>query len=264
MQFRIICSILSGALLCLALFTTVKAANGDEEKRTNPLPRTLSEQLEEKRLRLGAPVFLRVYKQSSDLEVWLEKGPRYVLFKTYKICRWSGGLGPKMYEGDRQSPEGLYHIGPNDLYVNARWHRAMHLNYPNSFDLLHGRSGSGILIHGKCSSIGCFALNDQNVEEVYDLVHAAFNAGQARIPVLSLPWKLASAAPRSAETPHSEFWSDLRRADFLFERDKIPPTALLCDGRYYFVDRRGDRKGHAVNLSGCTSLDKPVTAEELA
>jgi murein L,D-transpeptidase YafK len=219
----------------------------------------LSKAFEAKGLKLGAPVFIRVYKQTSEMELWVEKGARFVLFKTYGICRWSGGLGPKYYEGDRQSPEGLYRITPADLIVNARWDRAMNINYPNSFDVINGRSGSGILIHGKCGSIGCFAIQDRNVEEVYGAVRAALEGGQAYIPVLSLPFRFADLAPSREDTRQmSEFWADLRRADLLFERDRLPPAAWICDGRYYFADRRGDSHRHTVHLPGCTPLRKPA------
>jgi murein L,D-transpeptidase YafK len=218
-----------------------------------------------KSLKLGSPVFLRVYKQTSQMELWVQQGARYVLFKTYRICRWSGGLGPKMFEGDRQSPEGLYHITSDDLIVNPRWHRAMNINYPNRFDVVNGRGGSGILIHGKCGSIGCFAIQDENVEEVYDAVRAALHNGQTSVPVLALPFRFAKYAPSVTDTARmNEFWVDLRRADILFERDHLPPMAWVCDGRYYFADRRGDSHRHAVHLPGCKPLDKPITPEEAA
>jgi murein L,D-transpeptidase YafK len=217
----------------------------------------LSKEFEAKSLKLGSPVFLRVYKHTSEMELWVQQGPRYVHFKTYGICRWSGGLGPKHYEGDRQSPEGLYRITTQDLIVNPRWDRAMNINYPNSFDRVNGRSGSSILIHGGCGSIGCFAIQNQNVEDVYGAVRAALKNGQAYIPVLALPFRFSELAPEKQDTLQmNEFWADLRRADLLFERDKLPPVAWICDGRYYFSDRRGDRHRHSVHLPGCRPLDK--------
>jgi murein L,D-transpeptidase YafK len=223
----------------------------------------LSRDFEARGLKLGSPVFIRVYKQTSEMELWVLQGQRYVLFKTYRICRWSGGLGPKYYEGDRQSPEGVYRITSADLIVNPRWDRAMNINYPNPFDRLNGRSGSSILIHGKCGSIGCFAIQDQNVEEVYGAVRAALHNGQAYIPVLALPFRFSALAPAKEDTLYmNEFWSDLRRADLLFQRDRVPPIAWICDGRYYFADRRGDRHRHAVHLPGCKPLDGQVTAKD--
>ena len=212
----------------------------------------LAKEFEEKGLKLGSPVFIRVYKQTSEMELWVQQGPRYVLFKVYGICRWSGGLGPKFHEGDRQSPEGLYRITTSDLIVNQRWDRAMNINYPNPFDQLNGRGGSSILIHGGCGSIGCFAIQNQNVEEVFGAVRAALRNGQAHVPVLALPFRFSALAPEKEDTLlMNEFWGDLRRADLLFERDRVPPAAWICDGRYYFADRRGDRHRHAVHLPGC-------------
>jgi murein L,D-transpeptidase YafK len=267
MQFRITMLILATLTLLMASLQGAKAA--DESKNATPAVSSrasaLTAEFEAKGLKLGSPVFLRVYKQSSELELWVQRGPRYALLKTFEICRWSGGLGPKMFEGDRQSPEGLYHITSADLIINPRWDRAMNINYPNSFDVLNGRSGSGILIHGKCASIGCFAIRDENVEEVFEAVRAALAGGQTKIPVLSLPFRFRAAAPSVVDTLQmNEFWTDLRRADLLFERDKLPPTALLCDGRYFFADRRGDRHRHAVHTPGCSPLEKRITPQEAA
>ena len=217
MRFRTVCGLLGAMAFCLAVFVDARAATLIEKSSTSIVAareNLLAEEFEKKGLKLGSPVFLRVYKQSSTMEMWVAKGPRYALFKTFRICRWSGGLGPKMFEGDRQSPEGLYHITSEDLIVNPRWHRAMNINYPNRFDVINGRGGSGILIHGKCGSVGCFAIQDNNVEEVYDAVRAALHKGQVSIPVLALPFSFAKYAPAVEDTLKlNEFWSDLRRAD---------------------------------------------------
>ncbi len=200
MQFRIACVLLGALAFCVAALQEAKAATRIEKSSSSIAAvreSLLAAEFAAKDLKLGSPVFLRVYKQSSKMELWVEQGPRYVLFKTYGICRWSGGLGPKMYEGDRQSPEGLYHINSADLIVNPRWHRAMNINFPNRFDVMNGRGGSGILIHGKCASIGCFAIQDENVEEVYDAVRAALHNGQSHIPVLSLPFRFAKIRSKS-------------------------------------------------------------------
>ncbi|ADP70945.1 ErfK/YbiS/YcfS/YnhG family protein [Rhodomicrobium vannielii ATCC 17100] len=257
MQYRLVCVLVSAIAFCLASFqgasATSRDARGAVEKEN-----ALAAEFEGKGMKLGSPVFIRIYKQSSTLELWVEKGPRYELFKTYGICKFAGGLGPKMYEGDRQSPEGLYRVEWDDLIgPNPRWHRAMNINYPNAFDKMNGRGGSSILIHGKCSSIGCFAIQDANVEEVYDAVRAALRGGQSHVPVLALPFRFAKYAPELDDTRKlNEFWSDLRRADLLFDRDRLPPMAYVCDNRYYFADRRGDKARHAVQLPGCKPLEK--------
>lgn len=257
MQFRLAGIILAA---CMLFVPTIAHAKGpDKSWRPESVAAReadLAQAYQARGLKLGSPVFLRVYKQTSEMELWVQQGARYVLYKTYGICRWSGGLGPKFYEGDRQSPEGLYRITTSDLIVNQRWDRAMNINYPNTFDRVNGRSGSSILIHGGCGSIGCFAIQNQNVEEVYGAVRAALHNGQAYIPVLALPFRFSALAPAKEDTLNMNvFWGDLRRADLLFERDKLPPIAWICDGRYYFADRRGDRHRHAVHLPGCKLLE---------
>ncbi len=268
MQFRVVCVILGALALCVASFQDATAARRIERSQAPVVAAReslLAAEFAAKDLKLGSPVFIRIYKNTSRMELWVQQGARYALFKTYGICRWAGGLGPKMHEGDNQSPEGLYHISSEDLIVNPRWHRAMNINYPNRFDVMNGRGGSGILIHGKCASVGCFAIQDANVEEVYDAVRAALHNGQARIPVLALPFSFAKYAPAVEDTAKmNDFWSDLRRADILFDRDRLPPTAYVCDGRYYFADRRGDSHRHAVHMPGCKLLEKPITQEEAA
>lgn len=260
MQFRVASLILTVFAAFLIIVAKAEAANNSwHPESVADREIDLAKRFEQKGLKLGSPIFIRVYKQTSEMELWVQHGFRYELFKVYGICRWSGGLGPKYYEGDRQSPEGLYGITTSDLIVNKRWDRAMNINYPNSFDRTNGRGGSSILIHGGCGSIGCFAIQNQNVEDVYGAVRAALRNGQAYIPVLSLPFRFSTLAPEKEDTLHmSEFWSDLRRADLLFERDRLPPVAWICDGRYYFSDRRGDRERHAVHLPGCKPLAKPA------
>ncbi len=266
MQFRVASLILAAFALLVPLVGGAEGA--DKSWRPESVAAReadLTQRFQKQGLKLGSPIFLRVYKRTSEMELWVLQGSRYVLFKTYGICRWSGGLGPKFYEGDRQSPEGLYRITVADLIVNRRWDRAMNINYPNNFDRANGRGGSSILIHGGCGSIGCFAIQNQNVEDVYGAVRAALHNGQAYIPVLALPFRFSALAPSKEDTLQmSEFWGDLRRADLLFERDRLPPSAWICDGRYYFADRRGDRHRHAVHLPGCKPLDKSSRAREAA
>ncbi len=203
----------------------------------------------------GAPVFIRIFKESSTLEVWMQKGSRFALFDSYKICKWSGKLGPKLQEGDRQSPEGMYSIEANDLRVNARWHRAMGVNFPNAHDRTNSRGGSGILIHGKCSSTGCFALTDPHVEEVYDLVDAALAGGQPRVLVHIFPFALTrDNLAKKADHPASDFWQELRPAFAAFERDRLPPQAELCGEQYGFSSWRQRRGLGAPHRVSCQKL----------
>ena len=143
----------------------------------------LAERISEAGLKEGAAVFLRIFKAESELELWMMKGKDYKLFAIYPICQWSGVLGPKFYEGDNQSPEGFYVVGRRDLKWQTRHHRAFKIGFPNSFDKLHGRTGSNILVHGGCSTEGCFAMTNPVIDEVFRLANAAVASGQKEIQI---------------------------------------------------------------------------------
>lgn len=192
-----------------------------------------AERLAEKGVRLGDPVFIRIFKQESKLELWMKRGERFVLFATYPICRWSGLLGPKLKEGDRQSPEGFYTVGSGQLNPNSRWHRSFNLGYPNRFDRAHGRTGSFLMVHGGCGSIGCYAMTNPVIDEIWRLVTAALKGGQARFPVHVFPfrmtrWNMALQSGRKWEA----FWRDLKVGHDLFEETRVPPIISVCERRY--------------------------------
>ncbi len=218
-------------------------------------PSPLEQDLAGKGFRLGAPAFIRIFKADSSLELWMLRRGRFDLYKRYTICKWSGVLGPKLHEGDRQSPEGVYFITGGDLIVNARWHRAMNVGFPNTHDQALGLTGSGILIHGKCRSVGCFALTDGVVEDVYEIVEAALEAGQPRIPVHIFPFELTRERLAAVtDGAWSDFWQQLKRGYDLFMRDRLPPRTFVCNGRYAFQSRREP----VVSLAG-NSVCAPVT-----
>ena len=252
-------SLLALMLALMVLLAPARADTTRHETETADSTRArLEGELAAKGFALGAPAFIRVFKESSTLELWLWKGGRFHLFKSYPICKWSGELGPKLAEGDRQSPEGVYFISGRDLIVNARWHRAMNLGFPNSRDKALGLTGSGILIHGKCSSIGCFSLTDPVVEDVYEVIAAALDAGQPRIMVHVFPFPLTRAnLARHAGDEWHDFWARLKRGHDLFLRDGVPPRTFVCMGEYAFQSRRARRVSLAGNKS-CTPLRRPA------
>jgi murein L,D-transpeptidase YafK len=140
--------------------------------------------------RVGAPVFLRVFKEEAELELWIDTPDGMHLFQTYPICRFSGQLGPKLREGDRQAPEGVYRVTKNSLNPNSSYHLSFNLGFPNAFDRAHGRTGSFLMIHGDCRSIGCYAMTDPGIEQIYVLVEAALRAGQPRVDVHAFPFRM--------------------------------------------------------------------------
>lgn len=197
----------------------------------------LEERLKDAGLTRGSPVMLRIFKETSELELWVEKGDAYVLFATYPICHWSGTLGPKLREGDKQTPEGFYTVTKRQLHHLGRWPRAIDLGFPNAFDRAQKRDGSYILMHGGCSSVGCFAMTNVVIGEVYGLAQSAIANGQRHMPVHVFPFRMTDANVAAHEgDPWSEFWVELGRAYHSFERTRRPPRISVCKGRYVVED----------------------------
>ena len=203
-----------------------------------PLPGTpdlarLDERLATHGAKLGVPVYIRIFKLESELELWVQKDGRFVRLATYPICLWSGRLGPKLREGDRQAPEGFYTVAAEQLNPNSRMHRSFSLGYPNIFDQAHGRTGSFLMVHGGCASIGCFAVTDPVVDEIWRLVTAALDQGQPRFPVHVFPFRMTDRNARLRRGDRWEnFWADLKKGYDLFEQSRVPPMVSVCKGRY--------------------------------
>ena len=195
----------------------------------------LDQRLSGKGVSLGVPIFMRIFKLESELELWVEKGGRYQLLATYPICLWSGRLGPKLREGDRQAPEGFYTVDKDALNPNSRMHRSFNLGFPNAFDRAHGRTGSFLMVHGGCASIGCYAMTDTVVDEIWRMVTAALDAGQERFAVQVFPFRMneRNLAVRRGNR-WAGFWAELKKGHDLFETDHVPPVVSVCKGRYAF------------------------------
>ncbi len=195
----------------------------------------------------GDAVHLRLFKAEAELEVWLKQGPRFVLFDVYPICRFSGGPGPKLKEGDGQSPEGFYEVGRAQLNPNSAYHLAFNLGFPNAYDRAHGRTGSYLMVHGDCVSIGCYAMTDAGIEDIYGLVAAALNNGQRSVAVHVFPFRMTDdALAAHAGGPWDDFWANLKEGYDAFEATGLPPPAFVCDGRYAF--------GHDAAPRGCAAV----------
>jgi hypothetical protein len=182
-------------------------------------------------------MFIRVFKAESELEVWMQRGERYELFATYPICHWSGTIGPKLNEGDKQSPEGIYTVSAKQLHLIGRHPRSLNLGFPNALDRQFQRTGSYILIHGGCSSVGCFAMTNPVIEEIFSLSQAALKGGQDAIQVHVFPFRMTEDKMRSyALNEWYDFWRNLKDAYDSFERTKVPPRVSICEGRYWVED----------------------------
>ena len=198
--------------------------------------------LEAKKLSLGAPVFFRILKTkdgqagTGELQAFVENSNgRFVFFKSWDICTYSGALGPKLKQGDRQSPEGFYFVTPASLNPNSSYHLSFNLGYPNAFDRAHGRTGDYLMVHGDCVSIGCYAMTDEGIEEIYTLLQAALGGGQPFVGVHAFPFEMSKDnLDKFKDNPNYEFWQNLKQGWDLFEHTARPPNVEVKDKRYYF------------------------------
>lgn len=193
---------------------------------------------------LGAPVFIRIFKREFELELWMKRDDRFHRFATYPICRWSGELGPKLAQGDGQAPEGFYTVDTKALNPNSRWHRSFNLGFPNAFDRAHERTGDYLMVHGGCSSIGCYAMTDPVIDEIWRVVTAALKGGQPRFHVHVFPFRMTKEnLSLRGHMQWASFWRDLKRGFDAFEESQLPPRISVCQGRYVIAPSQPDLNG---------------------
>ena len=195
----------------------------------------LTHDLSEKGLHFGDPVYLRAFKEESELEMWVKNrsSGKYEYFRTWKVAAQSGELGPKLAEGDRQVPEGFYFVPPSGMKPDSTFHLAFNIGYPNSYDRHHGRTGTFIMIHGNRVSIGCLAMTDRKIEEIYTLCDSALKNGQPYFRVHIFPFRMTDEN-MTRDSKWSAFWANLKEGYDYFERRKTPPNVTLANGRYEF------------------------------
>ncbi len=198
---------------------------------------SLQERMEKLSVKKGDWVFIRIFKEESLLEVWIRSGGIYEHLKNYFICAYSGGLGPKLKEGDRQSPEGFYKVKKHQLNPNSKFHLSFNLGYPNAYDRAHKRTGSFLMVHGNCVSIGCYAMTDAKIEEIYGLVEAALGKGQKFVPVHIYPFKMTEENMiQHSESKWFDFWMDLKKGYDYFEAEKLPAKISVKNKRYVIAE----------------------------
>ncbi|MEP3246040.1 MAG: murein L,D-transpeptidase family protein [Sneathiella sp.] len=193
----------------------------------------------------GSPAFIRIFKEEEVLEIWVKKKKTYRHFRTYQICRYSGDLGPKLQEGDGQSPEGFYSVSPAGLNPHSRYHLSFNIGFPNQYDQQKGRTGSYLMVHGDCVSAGCYAMakrliplgsdRNQPIEEIWTLITAAFQAGHPTIPVHAFPFRLTrSNLEKHRNSEWIDFWNELLPGYQHFESTRTIPDIKTAAGQYVF------------------------------
>jgi murein L,D-transpeptidase YafK len=201
-----------------------------------PLSEKMIAEFERKDMPKESPILVRVFKEEAELEVWKQDASgKFALLKTYPICRWSGELGPKIKQGDRQAPEGFYTITPGQMNPNSQYYLAFNLGYPNAFDRAHGRTGAHLMVHGDCSSAGCYSMTDEQIQEVYALGRESFFGGQRSFQVQAYPFRMTALnMARHRSNPHMAFWKMIKVGYDHFEVTRLEPKVDVCDKRYVF------------------------------
>lgn len=183
--------------------------------------------------KIGDPVFIRIFKEESLLEVWIRSGAEYQHLKDYFICAYSGTLGPKLQEGDRQAPEGFYKVKKHQLNPNSKYHLSFNLGFPNQYDREHNRTGSFLMVHGNCVSDGCYAMTDEKIEEIYALVEGALQKAQTYVQVHAFPFRMTEKnMALYGDSEWYEFWVNLKEGYDYFEAEYLPPHIKVENGLY--------------------------------
>jgi murein L,D-transpeptidase YafK len=184
----------------------------------------------------SSPMLLRIFKEEGRLELWkADRANRFKLVRNYKICAWSGKLGPKMKEGDRQAPEGFYPLSKANMNPNSSYYLAINTGYPNTYDRANKASGTHLMIHGACSSSGCYSMTDEQMVEIFAFARDAFGGGQSTIQLQAFPFRMtAENMARHRDNPNIEFWKMLKVGYDHFELTKRPPEVNVCEKKYVF------------------------------
>ncbi|MFK8251324.1 L,D-transpeptidase family protein [Ancylobacter terrae] len=251
----------------LALSLVVAGCTGSprDDRASQPIPAKLVSDMTARGMSPNDPIMVRIYKQESELEVWKrDRSGRYALLKTYPLCRWSGKLGPKQREGDRQAPEGFYTVTARQLNPRSQFYLSFNLGYPNQLERALGYDGSALMVHGACTSAGCYAMTNDGVSEVYAVAREALAAGQPSFQVQALPFRMTPRNfARYRNDPNMPYWQNLKEGTDLFAVTRQPPVVGACGGRYRFVPAgQGDASALSTDpLAPCPIVAPDPTVE---
>jgi murein L,D-transpeptidase YafK len=212
----------------------VDATSSFTFKHLRPLPAATLQSVRAAGVSDRAPIYIRVFKEESELEV-LKAAPdgTYTHVKSYPICNFSGSLGPKERYADYQSPEGFYALTSRQMKPDSAYHLAINVGYPNALDQSLGRTGNLIMVHGKCKSVGCFAMTDPLIEEIYAFVRDTIAHGQHSVPLHIFPFRMTEAnVTRHAGHPAAQSWVPLEQAYRDFTATRRVPSVTVCERKY--------------------------------
>jgi murein L,D-transpeptidase YafK len=219
-----------------------------ETRALKPLSATLTAEIDKREMPRKSPILIRIFKEEAQLEVWKQDAQgKFALLKTYPICRWSGELGPKFREGDGQSPEGFYTVTPGQMRPNSNYYLAFDIGFPNVYDKANDRTGSFLMVHGDCDSVGCYAMTDEQIQEIYALARASFLGGQKAFQVQAYPFRMTPfnmALHRN--NLNMPFWRMIKEGNDHFETTRAEPRVDVCEKRYVFDARSPVKASRAL------------------
>ncbi|MDO1584076.1 L,D-transpeptidase family protein [Rhizobium oryzicola] len=241
---------------------TLETATVDLSKVKNkveqPLPDRLVAEMQKRNMPRNSPIMIRIFKEEGVMEIWKAKADnRFDKISQYQICAWSGKLGPKIKEGDRQAPEGFYNLTPAHLNPNSKYYLAINTGFPNRYDAANGRSGSNLMIHGACSSSGCYSMTDEQILEIYAFARDAFKGGQTSVQLEAFPFRMtAENMARHRNNENMEFWKMLKVGYDQFEITKRPPDVNVC-GKKYVFNQQVQGSGNFSPAAACPPSSTP-------
>lgn len=254
----------------LAAGLLLSACNGDSlstgAKANRPIPEKLLAQIESKNMDKASPMLVRLFKQEAELEVWKQdRSGNFSLLKTYPICRWSGDLGPKIKEGDRQAPEGFYSITPAQMNPASAYFLSFNMGYPNAYDKAWGRTGSQLMVHGDCSSRGCYAMTDEQISEIYALGRESFFGGQTAFQVQAYPFRMtAQNMAKHRNNPNMPFWKMIKEGNDHFEVTKQEPKVDFCEKKYVFDAQKPANSTRPLTFNASAQCPAYQISEDVA
>ncbi|WP_421725411.1 L,D-transpeptidase family protein [Bauldia sp.] len=224
------------ALIGAAAFVLAACQESMIPKEIRPVSDRLVGEMKQSGMKETSPIFVRIFKEESEMEIWKERPDgRYALLKTYDICKWSGVLGPKLKEGDRQAPEGFYVVKPAQMNPKSKYYLSFNIGYPNTFDRAHERTGSHLMVHGGCSSAGCYSMTDEDAGEIFALARDAFKGGQRAFQIQAFPFRMTPENfAKHRGDANMEFWKNLKVGYDHFEVTRKVPKVDVCGKRYVF------------------------------
>ncbi|WP_455479377.1 L,D-transpeptidase family protein [Bartonella sp. B23] len=241
-RFLIVC-----VLFAIGILTACKGRlpASIRAKVEQPLPQEIQNKMVLYDVDPYAPIMMRFFKEENVAEIWKQSrsGP-FVLVARYGICKWSGKLGPKYKEGDLQTPEGFYTITENQMNPYSKYYLSFNIGFPNLYDRVHGRTGSYLMVHGSCFSVGCYSMGDKNMAQIYAFARDAFRGGQREFQLQAFPFRMTDTnMARHRSDPHYQFWVMLKEGYDFFEENHKPPTVDVYEKRYVFNHSVGQVSG---------------------